>query len=275
MTTPADSIHHLRHRILVVDDETVIRSFLVRVLERAGYDVEAASDGRAALNCLTQRRFDLLLSDIKMEHLDGVELLREAKTHQPDIAVILLTGHATVPSAIEALRQGAHDYLLKPVKNEDILQAVEAGLDSRKRQQRRDQLEAIAEQMLTVVQGGGALADDTSPADAPPARQKLVLGTLELDASAYIARLNDTRLDLTPTEFRLLLELTRANGAAIDFVNLVQSACGYTCTRNEAREIIGTHVLNLRSKLGIESGAPYYVESVRGVGYRLVPPGEN
>lgn len=255
-------------RLLVVDDEHTIRNFLVRVLERAGYDVTAASDGRAALNILRQHDFDLLLTDIKMDHLDGVELLAEAKALDPDLAVILLTGHATVPSAVEALRRGAHDYLLKPVKNEDILAAVEAGLASRLREQRRDRLEAIAEQMLGVMAGG-----DASP-DTERAPDPMRLGRLALDPTAYRAALDGESLDLTPTEFRLLLTLGEAPGAAFEYVELVEQACGYTCARHEAREIIGTHVLNLRKKMGVEPEQPLYVESVRGVGYRLVPPAD-
>lgn len=253
--------------VLVVDDEPVIRNFLVRVLEREGYSVQAATNGREALQHLDARPYDLLLTDIKMDQLDGVGLLTEAKRRDPDLAVILLTGHATVASAVEALRQGAHDYLLKPVKNEDIVAAVAAGLADRQRQQRRDQLEVLAEQMLSVVgprNGAPPPADDTPP-------RHLSSGPLALDTAAYIATLDDQRLDLTPTEFRLLHELLREPGAAFDYVTLVQGACGYTCTRQEAREIIGTHVLNLRRKLGIAPDAPLYVESVRGVGYRIIP----
>ena len=98
-------------------------------------------------------------------------------------------------------------------------------------------------------------------------------GDLQLDTAAYQAVLADTPLELTPTEFRLLLELAREPGAAHDYIRLVQSACGYSCERHEAREIIGTHVLNLRQKMGIEPGQPHYVESVRGIGYRLISQG--
>lgn len=254
-------------RLLVVDDEVSIRSFIVRVLERAEYAVESAADGQEALERLSAGTFDLLLTDIKMDRLDGVDLLREARQRYPGLAVILFTGHATVPSAVEALRQGAYDYLLKPVKNEDILKAVSDALDDRTRERRRDQLESIAGQLMQIM------GDEEAVITHEP-ETKITIGELELDTSAYIARLNNERLDLTPTEFRLLSELARTPGAALEFVALVQSACGYTCSRQEAREIIGTHVLNLRGKLGVNNDDPYYVESVRGVGYRLVPPSE-
>ncbi len=256
------------NRVLIVDDELVIRSFLVRVLEHEGYDVQAASNGHEALDYLEATAFDLLLTDIKMDQLDGVELLRQAKAQQPDLSVILLTGHATVSSAVAALRQGAYDYLLKPVRNEDLVTAVAAGLEERTRQQRRDRLEQVAAQMLDVMQ-----SPETEDTQASTAGERLVVcGGLKLDIAAYTASMDDDPLNLTPTEFRLLLELSRAPGVAFDYVKLVQAACGYTCARHEAREIIGTHVLNLRQKLDMKPGQALYIESVRGVGYRLIPP---
>lgn len=253
--------------MLVVDDEAAIRNFLVRVLQLGGYEVTAAGDGREALEKLEGAAFDVLLTDIKMDRLDGVELLHLAKERYPDLAVILLTGHATVPSAIAALRQGAHDYLLKPAKNEDILAAVESALTDRARQQRRDRLEQIAAQFIDVVQ-------PEMQTVAQATKSPIAYGDLTFDVGGFRASLRGQALDLTLTEFRLLLELARAPGETIGYVALVQSACGYTCSRHEAREIIGAHVLNLRKKLGIEPDSALYIESVRGVGYRLIPQTE-
>lgn len=253
-------------RLLVVDDEAAIRTFLTRLLERAGYAVQAASDGREALVWLDAGTFDLLLTDIRMDGLDGVELLAEARARTPDLAVILLTGYATVESAVAALRRGASDYLLKPVKNEEILAAVATALEQRARTQRRERLEQIAVEVLDVMDfSQGASSADRSG-------DVVRCGALVLDLNAYIATLAGQRLELTPTEFRLLAELARTPGQTLGFVRLVQAACGYTCARHQAREIIGTHVLNLRARLGIRPGEPLYVESTRGVGYRLVPP---
>ncbi|MBN8635124.1 MAG: response regulator transcription factor [Anaerolineae bacterium] len=255
------------NRVLVVDDEAAIRNFVVRVLQLSGYAVTAAADGREALEKLEGAAFAVLLTDIKMDRLDGVELLRAAKERYPDLAVILLTGHATVPSAIAALRQGAHDYLLKPAKNEDILAAVESALTDRVRQQRRDRLEQIAVQLIDVVQSDMQIV-------AQATKTPLTYGDLTFDVSGFRASLRGQMLDLTLTEFRLLLELARVPGNTIDYIALVQAACGYMCSRQEAREIIGAHVLNLRKKLRIEPETALYVESVRGVGYRMIPPTE-
>ncbi len=249
-------------RILIVDDESVIRNFLMRVLIREGYEVQEASDGQEALEILQCAPFDLLLTDIKMDMLDGVGLLQHARQRYPDLAVILLTGHATVDSAIAALRHGAANYLLKPASNEEILEAVAAGLETRSRQQRRDQLEQIARQMSDVIQ---SRADDLP--STPPV---ITCGDLKLDANIYHASLYEEPLQLTLTEFRLLLELSRKPGVAFDYVKLVEAACGYTCARHEAQEIIGAHVRNLRRKIDVAPGEPYYVEAIRGLGYRLI-----
>lgn len=248
--------------ILIVDDEPSILNFLRRVLERAGYFVQAAENGRAALEVLERQPVDLLLTDIKMDYLDGVGLMQAALARYPDLAVVLLTGHATVDSAVAALRHGAVDYLLKPASNEDILQAVADGLAHRTREQRRDQLEQVAMQMSALVQ---------RRADVHPT-PTLTVGALYLDEGAFRAVLGEDELDLTPTEFRLLTALVRQPGQALDYVDLVEQACGYRCLRHEAQEIIGTHVRNLRRKMGVGADEAYYVESVRGVGYRLAPP---
>jgi DNA-binding response OmpR family regulator len=153
--------------------------------------------------------------------------------------------------------------LLKPAKNEDILAAVASGLEARARHRRIARLEQVAGEMLRVMQDDL----DTNPRETPI----ISCGPLQIDPEAYHATLNDDPLNLTPTEFRLLEAFAHKPGTVLDYVHLVQLACGYTCTRQEAREIIGTHVLNLRKELGITLRQPLYIESVRGVGYRLIP----
>ena len=255
-------------KILVVDDEVAIRSFITRVLEKEGYTVDAADNGRAALEKLQQNLYDVLLTDIKMDYMDGVGLLRKAKDLYPDLAVILFTGHATVQTAVEALRYGAYDYLLKPVKNEHIVQTVRLALEHREQEQRRDRLEAVAGQIMQAFQ-----PDVASPQAHKP-QDQIVIGDLVLHPASYQAFWGDESISLTPTEFRLLTALAVRPGHVFDYVSLVKDACGYQCPRNEARQIIGTHVINLRNKLKIEADQVGYVASVRGVGYRLIPPDE-
>jgi two-component system response regulator PilR (NtrC family) len=111
--------------ILVVDDEFSVRESLEKVLSKAGYITLAADSGNEALAVLAKQKIDLVLSDLKMPDGDGVELLKSIKKSYPDIEVILLTGYGTVENAVEAMREGAYDFITKPPKKAIILSAVE------------------------------------------------------------------------------------------------------------------------------------------------------
>lgn len=102
-------------RILVVDDEEGVRTFVAEALEMSGHDVEQAPDGLAGAKILTQRAFEVLITDLKMPGLDGLGLLRTARARQPELQVIVLTAHGTVTGAVDAMKEGAFDYLQKPI----------------------------------------------------------------------------------------------------------------------------------------------------------------
>lgn len=246
-------------RILVVDDEAVILKFLVRVLKREGYTVYPASNGLEALRVLDHFSIDLLLTDIKMSEMDGISLLKEGRARFPDMAIILLTGHATVESAVVALQEGAFNYLLKPVKNEDLITAVQEALQKQDREKQRNRLEALAVNFAKTLDYRMTTAKT----------ETLEFKALRIDKSTHIAVIEEEVLDLTPTEFRLLWALCETPGQTFDYVHLVHVACGYLCDRQAAREIIGTHVRNLRQKLAEHPDHPIAIESVWGVGYRL------
>jgi two-component system, NtrC family, response regulator PilR len=116
-------------RILVVDDEQSMRELLAIVLRREGYDVQLADNGRSALEALERGAFDLLISDIKMPDLSGVEVLRAAKRIDPDLIGIMITAFATTESAVEALRMGAYDYLAKPFEVDELKIVVRNALE--------------------------------------------------------------------------------------------------------------------------------------------------
>ena len=108
------------YRILVVDDDYASRILLNKVLEQDGYRVTTASDGSEALELLRRETYDVVISDLIMEHVGGLELLKQIKEGGIEVAVILLTGHASIETAIEAVRLGASDYLMKPVNTEEL-----------------------------------------------------------------------------------------------------------------------------------------------------------
>jgi DNA-binding NtrC family response regulator len=117
--------------ILIAEDEAAVRESLVEVLREEGYDVTAAPDGTAAIAALDTREFDLVLSDIRMPGADGLTVLRHAREIAPQALVLLMTAHATVETAVEAIRRGAQDYLLKPIIFDDVLHKIEHLLEHR------------------------------------------------------------------------------------------------------------------------------------------------
>jgi DNA-binding NtrC family response regulator len=129
-----------RARILVADDEMVPRRLLEDLLTREGYEVVTAEDGEAALHLLQESHFDLLISDLQMPKLDGLALLRELQRAGAQTVCMLLTGHATVESAIEAMRSGAFDYLTKPFKSDSLRLQVQRALEYGKLQSENQQL---------------------------------------------------------------------------------------------------------------------------------------
>jgi two-component system NtrC family response regulator len=122
-------------RILLADDDTSLRRVIQFKLENNGYKVTAVADGQHALDRLRDDRFDLLLSDIKMPRVDGIELLEHAKNLQPDLKVILITAHATVTQAVEAVKLGAFDYITKPFEDERLFVALDKAFAYKKLEQ--------------------------------------------------------------------------------------------------------------------------------------------
>jgi DNA-binding response OmpR family regulator len=260
-------------RILIVDDEASIRFSLQRALERDGYEVWTAEDGHQALRLVQQHVFDLILTDLKMGGLDGVEVMRQARAISPDTAIIMLTGYATLESAIEALRQGAIDYLIKPCASADIRTSVEKGLNRRFRELRRRQL---LQQMSTTL---AELRDETlfitqslassSALLEPELLTPLHHGNLTIDRQRHLVTVEERKIDLTPTEFNLLAHLVENADRVISCSELVLAAHGYEVSEDEARKVIRPHITNLRQKLSSSLDTQPYILNVRGVGYVL------
>jgi ATP-dependent Lon protease len=117
-----------RHDILVVDDEKITRRNLEHVLSREGYRVNTAANGLEAIERLSERAFDVVITDLKMEHADGMQVLDAAKRKNPHTEVIVITGYATVPAAVSAMRKGSHHFLAKPLKLDEIRSTIHSAL---------------------------------------------------------------------------------------------------------------------------------------------------
>jgi ATP-dependent Lon protease len=123
-----------RHRILVVDDEEMTCKNLDHVLTKDGFDVKTAASGVEALNVLEKNSFDVIVTDLKMENVDGMGVLGKAKEKDPSTEVIVITGYATVPTAVEAMKKGSYNYLAKPFKLEEVRSTVQRALSKKKAQ---------------------------------------------------------------------------------------------------------------------------------------------
>jgi response regulator RpfG family c-di-GMP phosphodiesterase len=132
MALPEPSMTDERPRVLVVDDEKFIRDILADFLGMEGYIVRTAEDGSSAVQELARARYDLVISDLKMPKMGGLELLKEVSRAHPDTLTVIMTGFGTVETAIDAMKRGAYDYILKPFKVEEIVHIVQRGLEKRR-----------------------------------------------------------------------------------------------------------------------------------------------
>ena len=120
------------YSILVVDDQKSMRELLQLLLEKERYEVTLAASGEEALKILENTSFDLVITDIRMQDVDGIDVLKKAKAVSPDTVVIMISAFATAETAVEAMKEGAYDYIPKPFKNSDFKKLVRDALDSKK-----------------------------------------------------------------------------------------------------------------------------------------------
>ncbi len=278
-----DSTSETAH-VLVVDDEGAIRYSVSKTLQRVGYNVNEAASGEEALDTMQKQHYDVVLTDIRMPGLSGVELLKRIKEQAPDAIVILMTGYASLGTAVEALRLGAHDYLIKPSSSQDIRQSVARGIErARNLKRRRALLDAIRSNVSELTRAdmdavkaaleGSEVGTEPIPVEQQPMTETLnnnmTLGPLTIYPGRYQISVGDRPIDLTPTEFDLLLYLAAHRGRVVSCHELVREVRGYAVDEAEAREVIRPHVSNLRRKLKQAGQDADLIVNVRGIGYRL------
>ncbi|MEW6568352.1 MAG: response regulator transcription factor [Chloroflexota bacterium] len=246
-------------RVLVVDDDDLGRRTLAEILMLEGFEVVEADGGRAAMERLGEGVFDVVLLDLKMPDVDGLAVLDGASRLSPDTQVIVFTAHGSLESAIQAVRHGAFDYLLKPVSSREILACVRRAVDKRRQQVRRQRLLVHLEQALRELRRTEA------PGEAP----MLELGELRLDVSRRRLERGEQAIELTPAELRLFLALYRHRGRVVRFTELVDQVQGYQVEAWEAPAMVRPVVSRLREKLRRVGASPECIETVRGSGYLL------
>jgi DNA-binding response OmpR family regulator len=226
--------------ILVVDDEPQIVRLVRAYLEEAGFRVVTASDGEQALYAARHEKPDLVVLDILMPRMDGLEFTRRIRRER-DMPIIMLTARAEETDRIVGLELGADDYVTKPFSPRELAARVRAVL-------RRAQ----------------------TPPEPP---QVLRVGPLTLDRDTHIVTVSGQPVDLTPTEFSLLETLMTTPGRAFTRAELLERVQGIAFEAYE--RTVDVHIKNLRRKIEPDPAHPRYVLTVRGVGYRLNPEGED
>ena len=235
--------------ILIVDDEEIALKSLGDILRLEGYTVATAENGQVAVNYARNHYVDLMIVDLRMPGISGLEVVQIINEISPDTEVILLTAFGTTESAVEALRLRIHDYLLKPASPSRILASVRMGLSRR-------------EDKLRAKEG---YASDTPP-DERVATVKLKDGT-EIDLSRRLIKYANEEIHLTPAEGRLLRIFIENVGRVFSHRELVLLVQGYETAQHEAPEILRPLVSRLRQKIRDIPSLAGSVVSVRGTGY--------
>src|SRR3990172_6428083 len=227
-----------RPRILVVDDEAPIRELVRGYLEREGFEVEAATDGLAAVEAVRASAPDVVVLDVMLPGLDGIEVCRRIRTFS-DAYVLMLTARGEEIDRIVGLTVGADDYLVKPFSPRELVARVRALL-------RRPHRPA------------------DGPAATPPG--------LELDEARRVVRGDGEAVDLTALEFDLMAVLARDPGVVVGRQVLLDRVWGAEFVADD--HLVDVHIGNLRRTLRDAPSRPRFIETVRGVGYRLreAPP---
>jgi two-component system phosphate regulon response regulator PhoB len=225
--------------VLVVEDEQAISDLVAFHLQQHGYEAVVSADGQRALKLLEKRVPALLILDLMLPDLDGIEILKRVRSNTATVRlpVILLTARAEEADRILGLEMGADDYVVKPFSPRELVLRVDKLIASR---ETREQ-----------------------------AKVPTVFGRLELDEEKFRVAVDGKPLDISATEMRLLAELLRCRGRVLSRGQLLQNAWGYL--PNVTDRTVDTHVKRLRQKLGPASA---YLETVRGIGYRWIesPP---
>ena len=249
-------------QILIVDDEAPIRLTMDALLRRRGYTVTTAESAEEALDLVHQHSFDLLLLDLKMPGLSGLDVAARARELQPEAAVIILTGHGSLETAIQGMHLGVFDYMLKTSSPQEVLARVTAALDQQQEQRRKNQLYQTLHSVLNQLQG-----DQPEEPKPTTVESQIEAGDLRLSTWNQTAYLDWRKLNLTPTEFRILVCLAQHAGQVLTYQQIVQFAQGYEADTLEASELIKPHIHHLRQKIEPDPANPRYILTVRGAGY--------
>lgn len=252
-------------RILIVEDEEKIARFVTLELEHEGYQVEHAADGRTAVDLALERDYDLILLDVLLPQLNGMEVLRRVRKHK-DVPVIMVTARDAVMDKVAGLDTGADDYLTKPFAIEELFARIRVALK---------RAEAVRAASGAVGTGAGAGATGagtaaTSPAgdsaktSASPSPATLAVGSVALDPDRREVTVGGSPIALTAREFDVLALLMAHAGTVLTRERIAHEALGYEYVGDTNN--VDVHIAHLRAKIE-DAGGARIIQTVRGVGY--------
>ncbi|MDX1521263.1 MAG: response regulator transcription factor [Anaerolineae bacterium] len=268
-------------QVLIVDDEADIRTALVRILNLEGYLAKAAGSGKMALTMLKEAAYDVLVLDLRMPRMSGMEVLKQVQQLYPDLCTIILTGEADIESAIAAAKTDAVvDFLLKPASNKEFVNAVARAVQKRTEQQRQMRVVQAAAQMLHTIHQPDNHANGSAPpatSVAPPEKLErfIQVHPLTLDRKKRLMTILDENparmIELTKGEAAVLSTLMTHPNQVLSCRQLVEMALGYPIAESDAESVIRPYIFRLRRKLEPSPRKPCMICTVRRQGYKFVP----
>lgn len=252
-------------RILIVEDEEKIARFVTLELEHEGYQVEHAADGRTAVDLALERDYDLILLDVLLPQLNGMEVLRRVRKHK-DVPVIMVTARDAVMDKVAGLDAGADDYLTKPFAIEELFARIRVAL-------KRAEAVRVASGVGGVGAGEGATgagaaatspASDSAKTSAVPSPAVLTVGSVALDPDRREVIVGSSTIVLTAREFDVLALLMAHADTVLTRERIAHEALGYEYVGDTNN--VDVHIAHLRAKIE-DAGGARIIQTVRGVGY--------
>lgn len=247
-------------RILIVEDEEKIARFVTLELEHEGYQVEHAADGRTAVDLALEHDYNLILLDVLLPQLNGMEVLRRVRKHK-DVPVIMVTARDAVMDKVAGLDAGADDYLTKPFAIEELFARIRVAL------KRAEAVRAAS----GVGAGEGATgaaaippAGDSAKTSAVPSPATLTVGSVALDPNRREVTVGGSPIVLTAREFDVLALLMAHAGTVLTRERIAHEALGYEYVGDTNN--VDVHIAHLRAKIE-DAGSARIIQTVRGVGY--------
>lgn len=253
-------------RILIVEDEEKIARFVTLELEHEGYQVEHAADGRTAVDLALERDYDLILLDVLLPQLNGMEVLRRIRKHK-DVPVIMVTARDAVMDKVAGLDAGADDYLTKPFAIEELFARIRVAL---KRAEAVRAALGVGGVGADVASGTGVGAaaippvSDSAQASASPSPATLTVGSVVLDPDRREVTVGGSPIALTAREFDVLALLMANAKTVLTRERIAHEALGYEYVGDTNN--VDVHIAHLRAKIE-DAGSARIIQTVRGVGY--------